>query len=865
LELGTNNSWGLRNFLSGNSLWKLVHSASPEQIFLLMSTKKAAIVVSASMLVLHFCVLGLVRPESQRVLLSNLLQIACGWLACGFAFRTAARSREHMRIFWALIGSSFFMWGLGQAGWTYFEVLFGAHQVNNAPTDLFFFFSFTPMLLALLLRKEFQGSGRDWARMLDAAQVGILAISGYLFFFALPPEAKVSQEFTDRLLTYVFTSRNIFIGVLFLLRSAFAANRNGRRLYGWLALFWIFYSSMTGITNYARLHFGAQTGSWWDLGWTTPFLFGAVIAGNWEEFPGPPAFDTPRPKGLKSMVSGYFFPTIVPLAIVLMAGQVTSSHFYLAYGAILSSFICYSARLAVTQHRLTVSAEELGTAEARFQLLFAQGPQPIWVFDRRTYQILEVNSAAERDYGYSRDEFLNMKVTDLRLPEDVPEFIEIFQSGAPGNFFRARHRRKGGKLMSVQITSQQIEFAGREAEIEIAQDISEKLALEDKLRQSQKMEAVGTLAGGVAHDFNNLLTVITGYSKLLGERFASDEQARKNLEQITRASERAAGLTRQLLAFSRRQVLQPTKLDVNRVISSFVAKTDPAFRGHGIRLGTRLSEVPVTVKADAGQIEEVIMNLVQNAADAMPQGGEIEIQAELVRIDSEKAASLEVKPGQYAALTVKDSGAGMSQETLSRVFEPFFSTKSDKASGLGLSTVYGIVRQSEGAVEGESEVGTGSSFRVYLPLVDSDTAKARGAGVLEGNAGSETILLVEDDADLRDLSRRVLTMNGYRVLAAAHGREALRVAEEHPDKIELMLTDVIMPGMSGREVAETLQSARPKMKVLYVSGYTDNIIAERGMLAPGMAFLQKPFSPSNLVAKVREVLDAPEKHRAAPA
>ena len=565
------------------------------------------------------------------------------------------------------------------------------------------------------------------------------------------------------------------------------------------------------------------------------------------------------------MASAYFFPTIVPLAIVLMAGQVTSTHFYIAYGAILSSFICYSARLAVTQHRLTVSAEEVGIAEARFQLLFAQSPHPIWVFDRSTWLILEVNSAAERDYGYSRDEFLKMKVTELRLPEDVPEFIEIFQAGEPGKFFRARHRRKGGKLMTVQITAQQIEFAGREAEIEIAQDITEKLALEERLRQSQKMEAVGTLAGGVAHDFNNLLTVITGYSKLLGERFATDEQARKNLEQISKASERAAALTRQLLAFSRRQVLQPTKLDVNRVISSFVAKTEPAFRGQGIRLSARLAEIPPTVKADAGQIEEVIMNLVQNAADAIPHGGEIEVQADAVRVEGEKAAALEIKPGQYASVTVKDSGSGMSEETLSHVFEPFFSTKSDKGSGLGLSTVYGIVRQSEGAVEAESGLGKGSTFRVYLPLIESEAAKARGSGVMEASAGSETILLVEDDADLRDLSRRVLTMNGYRVLAAAHGRDALRVSEEHADGIELMVTDVIMPGMSGREVAERLQTARPKMKVLYVSGYTDNIIAERGMLAPGMAFLQKPFSPSNLAAKVREVLDAPEKHRTTPA
>src|SRR3954464_7092796 len=265
-----------------------------------MKPKKAAVVVATSVLVLHICVLVLVRNEYLRVLNSNLLQIASGWIACGFALRTAARSRGLLRTFWALVGSSFFMWGLGEAGWTYYESIFGAKLSQNAPTDLFFFFSFTPMLLALLLREEPHGGGYDWARVLDAAQVAILAIAGYLFFFALPVETKTSQDFTDRLLTYIFTSRNVFIGILFLLRSGFAANRNGRRLYGWLAAFWIFYSSMTGLTNYARLHFGAQTGEWWDLGWTTPFLFGTLIAANWEELPGAPAFDAPRPKGIKA-------------------------------------------------------------------------------------------------------------------------------------------------------------------------------------------------------------------------------------------------------------------------------------------------------------------------------------------------------------------------------------------------------------------------------------------------------------------------------------------------------------------------------------------------------------------------------------
>jgi PAS domain S-box-containing protein len=391
----------------------------------------------------------------------------------------------------------------------------------------------------------------------------------------------------------------------------------------------------------------------------------------------------------------------------------------------------------------------------------------------------------------------------------------------------------------------------------ISRDITDQKKMEDQLRQSQKIETVGRLAGGIAHDFNNLLTVINGYSELLLHKVKDKSPLSGELEEIKLAGERAAALTRQLLAFSRRQVLQPKVLDLNEVISHM----DMMLRrliGEDVEFRTVSREDLWKVKADPGQIEQVVMNLVVNARDAMPGGGRLTIETSNVFLDEEYShVHPPVQPGSYVMLSVSDTGVGMDEKTASQVFEPFFTTKElGKGTGLGLSTVYGIVKQSGGFIWVYSEPGKGSTFKVYLPCTaDRGVLPDKEGSPVEDLRGEKSVLVVEDEESIRRLATEILGRYGYAVFSAGDGEEALRIATSHEGEIDLLLTDVIMPGMGGPELFERIRQLRPGIKVLYVSGYTNDAIVHQGVLDPGIAFLQKPYSPTSLVRKVKDVLE----------
>jgi len=390
----------------------------------------------------------------------------------------------------------------------------------------------------------------------------------------------------------------------------------------------------------------------------------------------------------------------------------------------------------------------------------------------------------------------------------------------------------------------------------LAEDVTEKKQLEDQLGLSQRLEAVGRLAGGVAHDFNNLLTVINSYAMFAINELRESDPIRADVKEIQKAGDRAAALTRQLLAFSRKQILEPEVLSLNKVVSGIESMLRRLL-GEDIEIVVSLTDEIGSVEADPGQLEQVIMNLAVNARDAMPQGGRLTIETCAVELDEDYAEQhVSAAPGSYVRLSVSDTGAGIDAQTRDRIFEPFFTTKEKgKGTGLGLSTVYGIVKQSGGNIWVYSEPGQGTTFKVYLPRVDAPAIDARRKTMPVMASGSETVLVVEDEDAVRKIAERMLRMAGYHVLSAANGGEALLLCERHGDEIDLLVTDVVMPQMSGRELAERLAKLCPKIKMLFMSGYTDNAIVHHGVLDPGTRFIGKPFSGADLTRKVREVLD----------
>jgi two-component system cell cycle sensor histidine kinase/response regulator CckA len=473
-------------------------------------------------------------------------------------------------------------------------------------------------------------------------------------------------------------------------------------------------------------------------------------------------------------------------------------------------------------------------------------------------RILSVNNEVCRLLGYTPEELYAMRIDDIWHTYRH----DLRTRGSTS--FETTYRRKDATLFPVEITNTYLEFQGNSFTISFVQDISDRKQAEDtqarleqQLLQFQKMESIGQLAGGVAHDFNNLLTVIQGYCDLMEGEITHDSPLLYELGQIRLASQRAAALTRQLLAFSRKQILSPSVLALNDLVAN-MRKMLARLIGEDITLMTTLEPELHTVLADPGQIEQVIMNLVINARDAMPTGGTLIIETSNVELDeSYRSTHPEAPVGPCVLLTVSDTGYGMDEATQARIFEPFFTTKeSGKGTGLGLATVYGIVKQSGGEVTFTSQLGHGTTFQVLLPVgIGAAGVQAHTHSQAAHSGGSETILLVEDDMLVRNLVRTVLGNEGYTVLEAAHGHAALELARQHTGSIDLLIADVVMPRMSGRELAEQLSQIRRQIKVLFVSGYTDDAIVRHGVLAARVEFLAKPFSPMKLAAKVREVLD----------
>jgi two-component system, cell cycle sensor histidine kinase and response regulator CckA len=511
--------------------------------------------------------------------------------------------------------------------------------------------------------------------------------------------------------------------------------------------------------------------------------------------------------------------------------------------------------LAIERRR---AEDALRKNEEMFRLLFTYNPLPTWVMDRESLKFLEVNEAAVRQYGYSEKEFKRMTVLDFRPEEERAKYLDQLKLIPHEGLYHGnwKHRKKDGKVIQVETISHELEYAGRRVRLVVAQDISERHLLEQQLRQSQKMEAVGRLAGGVAHDFNNLLMVIKGHTELLVNTLPSGEKYSRKIEQIDRAADRASALTRQLLAFSRLQVLQPQVINLNAVVEE-MGKLLPRLIGEDIELVIRGSEDLGAMRADASQMEQVIMNLAVNARDAMPSGGRLLIETSNAELDSNyNAVHPIVRQGRYILLAVSDTGTGMSAETQARIFEPFFTTKPQgKGTGLGLSTVYGVVKQSGGFIWVYSEMGRGTSFKIYLPRVDQAVERTGAVRVVsEAPRGTETILLAEDEQDVREVAREFLESGGYTVIEARDGTEALRKVEKYDGAIHLLVTDMVMPGMTGQELSVRLLERRPEIHILYMSGYSERAAADSTRGGSAIRLLTKPFSRWALLRAVHDIL-----------
>jgi len=485
-------------------------------------------------------------------------------------------------------------------------------------------------------------------------------------------------------------------------------------------------------------------------------------------------------------------------------------------------------------------------------------------------KFINVNPAMARIFGYGSPEEMMAAITDIATqlyvdPQRREQMKSQLAREGEVQHFESRLLRKDGQKIWISTSARAIVQDGTLTRYDgTIEDITERKLLEEQLRQAQKMEAVGRLAGGVAHDFNNAIGVIVGYSALLKEGLGANETFHRYADEVDKAGHRAASLTRQLLAFSRKQVIQPTIIDLN----SLVGETEKMLRrliGEDIELSLVRVKDLGRVRADLGQVDQILMNLAINARDAMPHGGKLVLETANAELDETNLNRHPyAKPGRYVMLSVSDTGCGMDKETLAHIFEPFFTTKAPgQGTGLGLSTVYGIVKQSEGYIWVYSEVGRGTTFKVYFPRVEGAAEPMRPTNVSEIPRGSETILLVEDDDSMRALTRTCLESGGYSVVDVTNGEDAIRTVTENERTVDLMLTDVIMPGISGRQLAESLSLLRPDMKVLYISGYTADLIARHGILEKHVSLLEKPYTKEALLRKVRQVLDGDVRAKAA--
>jgi PAS domain S-box-containing protein len=796
-------------------------------------------------------------------LLSNLVQLGLGVLAVLAMLEAGQRSSRFGRRTWFLAALALGVYTVGQAIFTYSYTIAHPHSRQSWALiyDPIFFFWIVPFIAAAAADPADAAEGFDWSSILDFSLLVLLALALHFSVFAdasrWPGHAEEMffWSFKIRLLRDVVVLACLW-GRVFLSHS-----RQIRALFLRLGAFYSVYT----LSNAIYLWFleatrAARPDTWIDLIWSVPRVLAVLLALTWD---WPEEVSAQRPASIQWR--RYLLdraPTVVPLLVLAISAHMFSFSPWIWGGLIAATLAIISLRLRLTEVRHQTALAGERASNNLLQSIIEGTSEAVYLKDSQGRYLL-MNSAGARLLGSTPEEIVGKTDHELFPGREADAILQrdqevmnsgqmvtaedvLTSAGSVRTYLTTKnpYRDPQGKVIGV---------------LGISVDITERRRMEQHLQKAQRMESIGTFSGGIAHDFNNLLTVIKGYSYLAHADAEGHPAIRESVDQITKATARAASLVDQLLAFSRQQVSQPRVINLNDIVANLRKMLDRLI-GEDVQIQTWLASDLGTVKADPGQVEQVLMNLAANSRDAMPAGGQLALETANVSLNRSSAGpDFNVPPGSYVCLTVSDTGAGMDAKTQARIFEPFFTTKpAGKGTGLGLATVYGIVNQSGGHIGVDSQPGYGTTFRIYLPRVSrpvEQLSPAASNGVCQ--RGHQTILVVDDDLQLRELARKVLTSSGFTVLEADSGEQAEQLANLHPGAIDLLLTDVVMPGSSGHEIARRICDERSKPRVLYMSGYPGDAVAQHGVINAGISFLQKPFSPDHLIEKVKEVLCAP--------